>query len=207
MIKVSCITPSTRDRAHFNERIKQIFDSQDYPEKEHLLWLNDGTIGSKRNKCIEAAQGEIILHMDSDDLYAPDWISKSVEALVNSKASLIGLRTAYFLQPGKQLWEYRYNAGQPYAIGATFCYWRYMWENNKFRDISEGDDLYFLGNAGIIKNHDYQTGFTAIIHGANTCSHKAIEMRVKEIRAISYNMAPQIANEYYPTPLQVRPAV
>lgn len=37
MLKVSIITPTTADRAEFNERIKRIAKAQDYPNIEHIL--------------------------------------------------------------------------------------------------------------------------------------------------------------------------
>ena len=75
------------------------FLKQDYENKELFLIGNSDTyetnsthwcvygnhgnisIGAKRNYGCRISHGGIILHMDDDDYYAQDWISKSVEAL------------------------------------------------------------------------------------------------------------------------------
>lgn len=87
-ILVSVICPTTHDRN--NELIKEIFEAQDYPNKELIFDYNEGSIGLKRNRCIDVSSGEIILHFDSDDWYAPDYITKSVNHLIESKAQIMG---------------------------------------------------------------------------------------------------------------------
>lgn len=193
-MKVTCITPSTSDRAAFNERITAIFDSQDYEDKEHIILLGPGNVGDKRNQCITFGTGEIILHLDSDDLYASDWISKSVKALVESKADMVGLRSAWFCEEEGRLWDYGYLGGQPYAVGATMCYWRRVWERSPFKSVQTGEDLYFCVGKKI-HNHGYKDGFTAILHGNNTCGH--LSLSTKEMRAIQLSTAPDILKRYY----------
>lgn len=166
-VLVTVITPTTLDREQFNESIIQQFNAQDYPNKEHLFSTSDLTIGDKRNMLCSLAKGRIIIHMDSDDIYAPDWITKSVNALINSGAQLTGLSTAKFTD-GTNNWQYIYKSPQPYILGATMCYYKSMWEQNKFKDINVGEDAMFCANAGLILPHDYIDGFTATIHPGNT---------------------------------------
>lgn len=150
---------------------------QDYENIEHIICGVDGIkIGEKRNICCERAKGEIIIHCDDDDIYAPDWISKSVAALVESKSDLVGLSSAYFTSYGA---KYLYTApkGQPYVVGATFCYWRSTWERNKFRPIQVGEDMHFCASAGKVKSHDYIDGFTATIHSGNTASNEKLNAK------------------------------
>ena len=200
-MKVTCITPSTPDRVVFNERIKQIFEAQDYADKEHIMLLSPGTIGDKRNQCISYGTGEIILHLDSDDIYAPDWVSRSVNALLQSNADMVGLRSAYFYVENNRLMDYNYHGGQPYTIGAAMCYKRNAWERGQFQSVSTGEDLLFCSGKRIVC-HDYKEGFAAIIHDNNTCSHKALT--VKEMRAIPLSTAPDILKKYYPILLPSR---
>ncbi len=133
---VTVITPTTTDRLHFNERIRELFAAQDYPNKEHLFDYDSGNIGAKRNRLCGIANGEIILHFDSDDYYAPDWISKSVKELLSAPCDMVGLSTAYFHSKSlNKTWQYVYPPHEN-MIGSTLCYYKSYWERNKFRDIS-----------------------------------------------------------------------
>ncbi len=202
---ISVIMP-TKPTRRLSRPIHQYWE-QDYPNKE-LIIISDKwagrvvddldivsknteweagpftSIGAKRNYGCEMAKGEIILHMDDDDWYAPDWISKSVAALQSSGASLTGLREAYFYRPHSEMWLYSYPANaQPYIVGASMCYYKSTWQHNHFPDISEGEDTLFCANAGKIKPHDYKEGAVFMITGDNTASHK--QLGKKEFKQIN----------------------
>lgn len=199
---VSVITP-TANRPELLRRCIDQFLAQDYANKEMVIVhdnmedvpyggmfpmgviriMEPGLIGYKRNLACKLSVGEIIVHMDDDDLYAPDWITRSVAALGYN--DLTGLSSAYFLQPGKHLWQYTYGGKQPYVLGATMCYWKKTWERNQFkthvgkkvqRVVRSGEDALFCANAGHIAPHDYIEGFTAIMHGKNTAMHEAFRL-------------------------------
>lgn len=172
-MKVSVICPCNRpeDIPHVTE----MFNRQNYPNKELILVTDDGTIGHKRNVACESATGDVIVHFDSDDYYAPDYISYSVQFLLNNNADVTGLRSGYFFNPNKKkAWLYEYKLSQPFVLGSGMIYHKNVWMNNKFRDTSFGEDNFFLANAGIIKPHRYISGFCAKIHDNNTCSHLAV---------------------------------
>lgn len=192
-MRVTCIMPCSRNQDL--PRAIDVFLSQDYKDKELLIGLdslegNDlsylpedsnvftfyegvkETIGAKRNRLCGAAKGDIIMHQDSDDYYAPDWITRSVQALGNN--DMTGLNRAYFASKDKA-WIYEYRGSQPYCIGASMCYRKSMWERNKFIPSSYGEDTIFCGNAGRIKPHKYIGGFVAGIHDKNTASHNALK--------------------------------
>lgn len=170
-ILVSVICPTTHDRN--NELIKEIFEAQDYPNKELIFDYNEGSIGLKRNRCIDVSSGEIILHFDSDDWYAPDYITKSVNHLIESKAQITGLSQAYFYQPHTNLWLYKWAGSQPYVIGSGMCYYRYVWYKMPFKNKqTEEDKLFQLG--WHVAPFDGLKSFMAMIHGKNTCSHLSI---------------------------------
>src|ERR1041384_2498726 len=107
MSLVSCIMPTANRRPFVADAIR-MFLAQDYADKE-LVIVDDGEdgiadlvpahpqirylrqsgrrpIGVKRNFACEAARGEIILHWDDDDWYAPHRIRLQVEALCASNA-------------------------------------------------------------------------------------------------------------------------
>jgi len=181
MYKVSVIVPTTIDRAAMNGRICGIYDSQDYNHKQLILDTSSGSIGDKRNRLCGECNGDIIIHMDSDDIYTPDWISKSVAALIESKADIVGLSSCYFHKTDtNQIFSFdRQENTQLYMPEATLCYWRKTWERNPFPDTSAGEGLAFLANGGRLYAHGYKDGFLATIHGANTCSHNSLPIMKK----------------------------
>jgi len=105
---VSIVTP-TYNRRRFIPSLIKMVQQQTYP-RDHIEWIiyDDGqepigdlidaaradlpktkyifnedklTLGEKRNKLNEEAQGEIIVAMDDDDFYFPERISAAVNAL------------------------------------------------------------------------------------------------------------------------------
>jgi glycosyltransferase involved in cell wall biosynthesis len=110
---VSIVTP-TYNRRRFIPSLIKIVQQQTYP-RDRLEWIiyDDGqepigdlidaaradlpttryifsedkmTLGEKRNKLNELAQGEIIVAMDDDDFYFPERVSAAVDALQNAPA-------------------------------------------------------------------------------------------------------------------------
>lgn len=176
---VSIITPVTLDREQMLYNCIKSFNAQDYINKEHIIIYDElMSIGNKRNKGCNISTGNIIIHFDSDDYYAPDWITKSVEALINSKADCVGLSSGYFFKIPYKVIRYDYPKGcQPYVLGATMCYWRKTWERNPFQDTNRGEDTLFCANAGKVVAHDHINGFMAMLHGGNTSSHLQIDKK------------------------------
>lgn len=197
-MKVSVVTPTLRRPEFLRKAIAQ-YNAQDYADKELILvtdkddfwteeWLlqnhkhqSDITIftcpgickvGMKRNNGIMIASGDIIVHMDDDDIYATDWVSRSVKALEDCPGNVTGLSSAYFKQ-SEVFYLWNYNGGQPYVCEATMCYYRQHAFNNPFPDVYDGEGKSFCGNS-IVRPHNYIQGFTAILHGGNIASHKAV---------------------------------
>jgi glycosyltransferase involved in cell wall biosynthesis len=150
---VSCIMP-TADRHQFLPMAIEYFLRQDYPNKE-LIILDDGkqaaepiiassaeiryirlpqkgTVGEKRNQACHAALGEIIVHLDDDDWYAPDWITSQVGLLQQTETDICGLSQLYFYSPlAGKAWRYVYpswDRHKPWVAGATMAYRRSFWE-------------------------------------------------------------------------------
>jgi len=149
------------------ERLLDMVAEQDYPKIEHIIcdieYLN---IGAKRNTACRSASGDIIIHMDDDDSYAFDWVTKSVYALLSNPCDIVGLATANFRDTKGELYQYTYpiNTG---LHGATMCYKRSFWEQHPFLDMQVGEDSQFTRDCKIFA-HDYIEGFTATIHADNT---------------------------------------
>lgn len=193
---VTIITPTTPDRVEFNERITAIAQAQDYPNIEHLICYDDFTVGAKRNILCKQAKGSIIVCMDSDDIYSPDWVSKSVEHLLKTGANVTGLKDGYFYNPYEtKAWLYQYSPKntKPYVLGATMCFLKTAWDKIKFPDMRAGEDTEFCKRVGNIQHHEYISGFVAFIHGFNTSSHKSLG----NMKAISPNITENIINSHY----------
>lgn len=184
---VTVIVPTTHDRKDFNEKILNNYIRQDYHDKHILFDYGEETIGYKRNRLCQKAPGQIIVHMDSDDKYADDWISKSVLALLENQADVTGLKELDFFEPiAAQGWKYTYaNDSRPWVAGATMVYWKSFWEKCEFMNINQNEDGMFLsGRCGVkprIFAHDYVEGFLASIHEGNTSKRQVDNVRYRRM--------------------------
>ena len=161
---VSIITPTTDNRDSYNTRIIQIAQAQDYPIHEHLFDFGSGTIGEKRNRLCKAAAGDIIVHFDSDDYYAPDWIARIVQTMQHyPEYDIYGLKDMYYST------GYKYTGGKPNSLVwcGTMAYRRKFWERHIFSDIQIGEDVLFCQNARVM-SMTYIDGFLAGMHDGNT---------------------------------------
>lgn len=171
---VSCIMP-TRDRPDFAMQAVDYFLRQDYPERELIIvddslndWQGllpkdpriryyrtrrDESIGVKRNRACELARGEIIVHWDDDDWYAPHRIRVQVEPLLAQEADISGLTdTVFFELDTWQFWRCKRPLHRRLFVenvhGGTLTYWRYIWqERSRFPDRSIAEDAIFLRRA------------------------------------------------------------
>lgn len=213
-MKVTVITPCNRPIDIPN--VVAQFRKQEWPLKELIIiedqlpggptkgymretniWTwpmpKNTSIGAKRNRGnYLASDGSIIVHFDSDDLYAPNYITKCVNHLLDTGADATGLSSLYFFQRPDVAWEYSYSGGQPYVVGSGMCYWRKTWERNPFRDISEGEDAHFCANAGRVIPHNYKEGMIAMIHNQNTASHK----QLRHMKMIDPNIVVDIMGKW-----------
>src|SRR5882762_5687038 len=109
---VSCIMPTYNRRAFVPHAIRY-FLRQDYPLKE-LIIIDDGTdniadlvpddpsiryfsldhkitLGAKLNQACEYASGNVIVHWDDDDWYAPGRLTYQVHALEDAGTKVCGI--------------------------------------------------------------------------------------------------------------------
>ncbi|QNK63800.1 glycosyltransferase family 2 protein [Pedobacter sp. PAMC26386] len=189
---VSCITP-TANRQKFIPFAIDNFLKQSYPNAE-LVIIDDGinsnaslipnhpkikffyteplgTIGIKRNYACGKASGEIIMHWDDDDYYAPDWINRLTDALLTSEADIAGLNRVVFYSPSvDKRWMYEdTELDKPWLCGATMTYRKSFWQQHPFIDLQVGEDYDFIQNSGAkVLASDYTEGFVAILHAHNT---------------------------------------
>ena len=196
-ILVSCIMP-TKNRRKFVPLAIHYFQRQDYPNKE-LVILDDGmddvsdlipadpnihyhrsasdiTLGAKRNMCIEACAGDLIMHWDDDDWMASHRIRYQVDELLKANAEVCGLRQMIYYEPATdQKWLYTYPANQrPWLAGNSLLYTRDFWKRSPFPNIQVASDTRFIFNHQLnrsISLADYYF-YVGVIHSGNTSPKK-----------------------------------
>ncbi len=190
---VSCLMP-TANRRRFAPHAIASFLAQDYANAE-LVILDDGedsiadlapddprvrylraprhrALGEKRNAVCEAARGDILLHWDDDDWYAPHRVRLQVDALLANRARVCGLDRVLFLDAAAAAaWEYAYPpGGAPWAYGATLAYRRDYWREHPFPNLTVGEDNAFTAAAAageLLALNDNRI-FVGLVHPANT---------------------------------------
>lgn len=184
--------PTTRERREFAWRSIEYFLRQDYPHKELLIVDDDcplelpfnhpqirhitmpvkRTLGAKRNFCVEAARGDLIMHWDDDDWMAPHRISYQVKSLQQEGAEVCGLQRMLFFDAGnRQAWLYSYPDGQrPWLAGGSLLYTKEFWSRSPFPDIQVASDTRFIweqriDRRAVLEDHTF---YVALIHSRNT---------------------------------------
>jgi GT2 family glycosyltransferase len=190
----------TADRPRWVPQAIRYFLRQDYPNRE-LVIVDDGeqsiehlvpadprirfhripsglTLGGKRNVCVEASRGDLILHWDDDDWFAPHRIRTQVGALLRANAEICGQPRMLFheLATGRT-WLYALPAHEPlWLAGGSLLYTKEFWRRGPFPDLQMGSDTAFvsmqsLDRAATIEDCEL---YVAMIHPDNT-SPKCIQ--------------------------------
>ena len=143
-----------------------------HPQIRRLTLPSKRTLGAKRNFCVEAARGDLIMHWDDDDWMAPNRISYQVASLLREEAEVCGLQRMLFYEPEtSQVWLYEYPDGQqPWLAGGSLLYTKDFWRRAPFPDIQVASDTRFIWAQQVDKRAvlaDY-TFYVALIHHGNT---------------------------------------
>jgi O-antigen biosynthesis protein len=192
----------TTGRLRFALNAVRLFAAQDYPDRElvvvtdrgaddeleaalrddkrtRLVRVRAGTsIGRKRNVACATARGDVIVHWDDDDWYAPVRLSVQLEPLLAGRADVTGLATPVILD----LSSWRFWAVTPAqhrrlfvgdVHGGTLMYRRRVWERlARYPDASLAEDAWFLRAAlrrgARLERVPGDGVFMYIRHGRNT---------------------------------------
>jgi len=188
---VSCIMP-TAGRRQWVPRAIGYFLRQDYPNRELVILDDDGaaedlippdprirykklhgtrTLGAKRNLCVAESRGDLILHWDDDDWFAPHRISYQVGELLRAGAEICGLSRMLFHEPSsRRTWLYEYRR---WLAGGSLLYTRDFWSRQPFPDVQNGEDTSFVWSHsldGAVELDDPEF-YVAMIHDGNTSPH------------------------------------
>lgn len=195
---ISCVMPTTSRRRAFLPQAIRYFQRQDYAHKE-LLIVDDGaeplnelvpddpqvryvrltgkrTLGSKRNLCVEAARGDLIMHWDDDDWANPQRISHQLKAMLRAGAEICGIRQMIFYELATaRTWLYQYPPNQrAWLAGSSLLYTREFWRRAPFPDIQVASDTSFVWSQKMeraVALPDYSF-YVAMIHPDNTSPKK-----------------------------------
>lgn len=164
---VTAIMP-TRGRSDFARRALAAFHAQTYPNKQIVIAddCDDPSfliapcdsiyfrlacrwnIPQKRNMCCARAEGDIIIHWDSDDWSAPERIADQVERLESSGKAVTGYDSILFNEPRTGRWGRYYLPYADFGFGTSLCYRREFWRENQFNDqLAIGEDGDFCKRA------------------------------------------------------------
>lgn len=222
---ISCIMIAGNNLQMIRNSICYFLD-QNYPYKE-LIIIDDGhtclkdkiqthqniqyfhldspaSSASKRNFGIEQSQGEIIMHWEDQDWYAPDWVRRQSNALMFSQIHICGL-TIQSTEKSEESYQQRlYGKSKTHIysmVSSTLCYLRSFWDKHPIKDILNMEDADFVRNSGgLIYCHTYAAGYLEAFHGVDkNISFENLEERTKMI-----NWRKENPRSYQKRPIPVR---
>lgn len=186
---VSCICPITASRQKYLPILFRSFLGQKHDRKELILISEDEidfpahpqirlvkcdpglTVGAKRNIGAANANGEVVVHFDSDDFSRPGRIEEQLRLMRQCERPVVGYNSilfynqnrneAYKLRPGPSSW----------AAGTSLMYTKSYWQANNFEDRSVGEDSAFVGDAArqnAVIGVDGRDMIVALDHDTNT---------------------------------------
>jgi glycosyltransferase involved in cell wall biosynthesis len=237
---VSVVVP-TKDRRIFIPQLVRCYRQQDYPlDRMELVVLDDGAepvedllaevrgarylrrpavepVGLKRNRLIEAARGDIIVHMDDDDYYPPSRVSHAVRRLAGSQAGLAGSSRMQILFVMAQKIAEVGPYGPGHATCNTMAYTRRYLEHHRYDDTrASGEEPAFTNNfTEPMEQLDPRQTILCISHSSNTFDKGRIRSRplaeplrafVTCKRSLSFYryQLPRLLAERAPAPLRLR---
>ncbi|WP_050420604.1 glycosyltransferase [Bradyrhizobium tropiciagri] len=168
---VTCLMP-TRNRANWVPQALKYFWTQDYPNLELVIVdasaesalatlpedprirrvraPEHASIGAMRNLGCEQARGEVIIHWDDDDWYAPTRVSTQVRPILEDQADVTGLRDNWFFE--LDTWQFWRCTPALHARlfvldvhGGTLAFRRALYAPYcRYPELSLAEDAYFL---------------------------------------------------------------
>jgi glycosyltransferase involved in cell wall biosynthesis len=134
------------------------------------------TLGDKRNECVEASRGDLIMHWDDDDWMAPHRISYQTQALLHEDAEVCGIqRMLFYDQSTDCVWLYEYPEHQrPWLAGGSLLYTRDFWKRSPFPSVQIASDTLFVWNHQMERRAvlpDFRF-YVAMIHPGNNSPKK-----------------------------------
>ena len=129
-------------------------------------------IGTKRNKLVILARGEVCCNFDDDDWSSPERIEHQLETLLASRKSLTGFSSMYFWDATtSRAFIWKTPTPYPPAPGTTQMYFRDWALRNPYRPINIPEDYFFEQTARQQNQLTSEPGTAFLVpryHGKNT---------------------------------------
>lgn len=167
---VSILCP-TRDRRAFLPNLLRVVRAQDWPaDRWELIVVDDGTdkvadvfenepgpiryealdvrvpLGTKRNRLVELAQGDILINFDDDDHSPPDRIARSVALLDATGADVVGKSEMAFYDVASDRVHVYPKIGDRHATAGSMAFRRAWWDKHRFAPDPHTEERQFLAN-------------------------------------------------------------
>jgi len=99
-------------------------------------------IGEKRNILSQNAKHDILINMDDDDIYLPNYLTHSVHILLLNNKDCVGVLNMIYIYPENNF-SLSYNVCIDISLidESTMCMKKSHWEKSKYLDCSEGEGL------------------------------------------------------------------
>lgn len=132
------------------------------------------SIGHKRNVACSVSKGDVIVHWDDDDWYAPRRLSYQVKYLNQHHLDICGGDQLILADATlSKAWKYQHCpsiTGIPWLCGSSLCYQKTLWAAIQFADTSYGEDVRFVRSAkaarqGALDDHRFMI---ARVHSQNS---------------------------------------
>jgi glycosyltransferase involved in cell wall biosynthesis len=171
---VSCIMP-TSGRPEWVGQAIRYFQRQDYPNLELVIVdasadaalaalpddprirreriASGASIGAMRNRACDLARGEVIVHWDDDDWYAPQRVSAQVRPILEGRADVTGLTdTRFFELESWRFWRCAPHLHRRLFVqdvhGGTLAFRRSLFGARcRYPELSLAEDAWFLHHA------------------------------------------------------------
>ena len=223
---ISVITP-TKERPHFFKNILRNFFRQNYsldfmeliigddskksyenmiPKYKNIryVYLEEMSIGKKRNVLCELAKGDIIVFMDDDDFYPIDKVSHIVDHLWLSKFMVSGssIMHVYYICYDAIFRYGPYNVKDNkvyHTTCGTMAFKKEYFKDHKFPDSYSGEEKIFLDNWNTeVLQLDSLKSILCIAHLDNKIDkHKFIKTGIKTDISLSKIIINKIDIEFY----------
>lgn len=128
------------------------------------------TIGRKRNRLNQLAQGDYIVCMDDDDYYPPDKISHTIRAMRGAQATFSGCDRIYIWYSHIDRIYQTFAFGPQHALNGSFAYHRNYLRYHRYDDAAAlAEERSFLGGfTEPVLQIDPKRALLCISHSENT---------------------------------------